>query len=68
MKMIGILQRVNTMILIEDNGHLSFTHHGRELTLKQGFNYLDKIYANEPIEVKRIIDNLKQKYQKDLLR
>lgn len=56
------------MILIEDNGHISFSHHGRELTLKQGFNYLDKIYGNEPQEVKKVIDRLKEKYEKDLLR
>ena len=68
MKMTGIWMKVNTMILIEDNGHISFSHHGRELTLKQGFNYLDKIYGNEPQEVKRVIDRLKEKYEKDLLR
>ena len=68
MKMIGIWLKVNTMILIEDNGHISFSHHGRELTLKQGFNYLDKIYGNEPQEVKKVIDRLKEKYEKDLLR
>ena len=68
MKMTGIWPKVNTMILIEDNGHISFSHHGRELTLKQGFNYLDKIYGNEPQEVKKVIDRLKEKYEKDLLR
>lgn len=56
------------MVVIEDKGKLSFSHHGRALTLKQGFNYLDKIYGNEPQEVKKIIDNLKEKYRKDLLR
>lgn len=56
------------MILIEDKGHIEFTHYGRKLTIKQGFNYLDKIYGNEPQEVKKIIDQLKEKYKKDLLR
>lgn len=56
------------MVLIEDKGKITFTHHGRALTLRQGFNYLDKIYHNEPVEVRRIIDRLKQKYEKDLLR
>lgn len=56
------------MILIEDKGKLTFTHKGKSLTIKQGFNYLDKIYGNEPQEVKKIIDQLKEKYKKDLLR
>ena len=63
-----MLLKVSIMILIEDKGKLVFTHHGRELTIKQGFTYLDKIYGNEPQEVKKIIDQLKEKYKKDLLR
>ena len=56
------------MIVIEDEGKLRFFDGKKELTLREGFNRLDYIYGNEPQETKKIIDHLKQKYRKDLLR
>ena len=50
------------MILIENEGELTFWAGEETLSLKDGFAYLDKIYPSEPIETKRIIDRLKQKY------
>jgi hypothetical protein len=55
------------MVAIEDNGTIQFSHKGKELTMRQGFNYLDKIYANEPPETRKVIDRLKERYMKDLL-
>ena len=56
------------MVVIEDKGTIQFSHKGKELTTKLGFTYLDKIYSNEPPEVKKVIDRLKKRYMKDLPR
>lgn len=56
------------MVVIEDKETIQFFHRGNELTIKQGFSYLDKIYSNEPPETRRIIDRLKKRYMKDLPR
>ena len=62
----GIGPRVNTMHAIEDNGKLRFFEGKKELTLREGFRRLDRIYGTEPQETKRVIDRLKEKYRKDL--
>ena len=62
MKMIGIMLRANTMHVIEDEGKLRFFEGKKELTRREGFRRLDRIYGNEPQEVKRIINRLKEKY------
>ena len=56
------------MVVIEDKGTIQFFHKGKELTIKQGFTYLDKIYPNEPPETRKVIDRLKKRYMKDLPR
>lgn len=50
------------MYAIEDKDGIHFFRGQKELTLKEGFEYLNKIYPNETAETKRIIDNLKKKY------
>jgi hypothetical protein len=50
------------MYAIEDKDGIHFFRGQKELTLKEGFEYLNKIYSNEPAETKRIIDELKKKY------
>lgn len=50
------------MYAIESKDGIHFFQDQKELTLKEGFEYLNKIYSNEPAETKRIIDNLKKKY------
>lgn len=52
------------MIVIEDEGKLKFFDGTIELTLREGFKRLDQIYGNEPQEVKRIINRLKEKYER----
>lgn len=56
------------MILIEDKGKITFSHNGEPMTAAQGFAHLNEIYGNESIEVKRIIDGLKEKYFSDMVR
>lgn len=56
------------MYAIEDNGKIYFYDGERELSLKEGFDHLECIYPYEPAETKRIIDELKSRYMKDLLR
>ena len=52
------------MHVIEDDGELRFFEGKEELTLREGFQRLDRIYGTEPQETKRIIDRLKEKYRK----
>lgn len=52
------------MHVIEENGKLKFFEGKEELTSREGFNRLNYIYGNEPQEVKRIINKLKEKYEK----
>lgn len=56
------------MHAIEDNGTIKFFEGERELTLKEGFARLEQIYPYEPTEGRNIIDNLKRKYMKELIR
>lgn len=56
------------MIVIEDRSQLRFYEGRTELTLREGFERLDRIYGNEPQETKRVIDRLKEKYRKDLFK
>ena len=56
------------MHVIEDEGKLRFFEGKEELTLREGFQRLDYIYGTEPQETKRIINRLKEKYRKDLLK
>ena len=56
------------MIVIEDRSQLRFYEGKTELTLREGFERLDRIYGNEPQETKRVIDRLREKYGKDLFR
>ena len=50
------------MVTIENNGELRFYEGDIELTLEEGFKRLEDLYANEPIENQKIINNLKNKY------
>ena len=50
------------MIVIENKGKLKFFEGERELTMQEGFKRLDQLYINEPIDSKKAIDNLKEKY------
>ena len=56
------------MIVIEDRSQLRFYEGKTELTLREGFERLDRIYGNEPQETKRVIDRLREKYRKDLFK
>ena len=60
------LQKVSSMVVIEDEGKLQFFDGKKELTLREGFARLDNIYSSEPQETKRVINRLKEKYMKDL--
>jgi len=50
------------MHVIEDEGRLRFFEGKKELTPREGFGRLERIYGNEPQEVKRIINRLREKY------
>lgn len=52
------------MIVIEDKGKIKFFDKDKELTLREGFRQLESIYHNEPLETKKIIDRLREKYLK----
>ena len=52
------------MFVIEDKGKLSFYEGKKELTLDEGFERLDSLFINETAEVQKVIDNLKNKYDK----
>lgn len=54
------------MIVIEDEGKLKFFEGKEELTPREGFSRLERIYGGEPQETKRVINRLKEKYMKDL--
>ena len=56
------------MHVIEENGKLRFYEGKTELTSREGFQRLYRIYGTEPQETKRVIDRLKEKYGKDLFR
>ena len=60
------LQKVSSMVGIEDEGKLRFFDGKKELTLREGFARLDIIYGGEPQETKRVINYLRKKYMKDL--
>jgi hypothetical protein len=51
-------------IVSDDGKSISFSHKGKELTLREGFRRLDEIYSNEPQEVKKRIDELKKRFYK----
>lgn len=50
------------MIVIEDKGKIKFFEKDRELTISEGFKRLENIYHNEPVETKKIIKRLREKY------
>lgn len=50
------------MIVIEDKNIITFSHKGKDVSIKDGFEYLDNLYKSEPIEVRKVIDRLKEKY------
>lgn len=50
------------MIVIEDKNIITFSHKGKDMSIKDGFEYLDNLYKSEPIEVRKVIDGLKEKY------
>ena len=52
------------MVVIEDKGKLKFFKDGREISLREGFKKLEIIYHNEPLETKKVIDRLREKYLK----
>ena len=52
------------MVVIEDKGQLKFFEGKNELTLWEGFSRLEQLYMNEPQEVKRVINKLREKYKK----
>ena len=53
-----------SVVIIEDKGKIKFLENGKELSLREGFKKLDVIYNNEPLENRKIIDRLRNKYQK----
>ena len=52
------------MIVIENKNKIRFFDKNKELTLREGFKQLESIYHNEPLETKKIIDRLREKYLK----
>lgn len=52
------------MIVIEDKGMIKFFDKDKEITLYEGFKRLGSIYHNEPLETKKVIDRLREKYLK----
>ena len=62
MRVSGICPKANTMHVIEDEGKLRFFEGKEELTSREGFARLERIYGSEPQEVKRIINKLREKY------
>ena len=52
------------MIVIEENNELHFYDQKGEIDPKDGFARLDELYQYETAETRRIIENLKRKYQK----
>ena len=54
------------MVVIEDKDTIHFSQGERELTLKEGFARLNKLYQGEPSEVRAVIDRLKRKYERGL--
>lgn len=50
------------MVVIEDKGTIKFYEGEKELTLREGFGRLEEVYSNEPLEVKKVIAQLKGKY------
>ena len=56
--------KVSSMVVIEDKGQLKFFEGKNELTLWEGFSRLEQLYMNEPQEVKRVINKLREKYKK----
>ena len=53
------------MIVIEDKGKIKFFEDDKELSMIKGFEKLDSLYYNEPLETKKIIKELKRRYLKD---
>lgn len=53
------------MIVIEDKGTIKFFEDNKELSITKGFEKLDNIYHNEPLETKKIIRELKRRYLKN---
>ena len=52
------------MVVIEDRGSIKCVDKDKELTLREGFKRLESIYHNEPLETKKVIDRLREKYLK----
>lgn len=60
----GTIQRANTMIVIIEKNTIKFTEGKRTLSFEEGFRRLDKRYKDEPQEVKRKIQELKERFYK----
>lgn len=54
------------VVIIEDEDKIRFIQGERELSLKEGFARLERIYKSEPAETRAVIDRLKRKYWKEL--
>ena len=54
------------MYVIEDKGKINFYEGARELSTKDGFARLQRLYQYEPTETKHVIEKLQRKYQRQL--
>ena len=51
------------IVIVSDDGKsIEFSEHGKQLTLREGFDKLDQLYPGETREGKRIIEDLKQRF------
>ena len=64
MRLIGTIQRANTMIVIISRDTIKFTEGKRTLSIEEGFRRLDQRYRDEPQEVKRKIQELRERFYK----
>ena len=51
------------IVIVSDDGKsISFSHNGIELSRREGFRRLGERYSGEPQEVKRKIDELRERF------
>ena len=64
METTGTIRRASSMIVIvsDDGKSISFSHNGIELSRREGFRRLGERYSGEPQEVKRKIDELRERF------
>lgn len=51
------------IVIVGDDGKsISFSHNGKKLSRREGFRRLGERYSGEPQEVKRKIDELRERF------